>query len=84
MNRQIDNIQRQLMLAKQFGIEPITFKEQWQAFLLANSPRQLQLAKERLLSNGLKEVQVSQKPLKKNLEETKSSLLSIGKIDYRA
>ncbi len=80
---QMDNFGKRLDLLQRFGVNPQAHAAQIEAFQRAHGPRQLQAAMDRMLTNGLREVFVSEVPLLGDGKEAKGSMRSIGRIDYR-
>lgn len=80
MGQQLENLNLKLSILRQhFGEEAVNC-DAFQAFMLANTPLQLQSAVERLFREGIDKVQISTQPFNGNMRETEKSLIVIKEL----
>lgn len=79
MGQKLDNIDKKMtLLRKYFGDSVVP--EDYQKFMKANTPRQVEKAFQRLIKQQIESIKISQKPFLGNIEETKTSLIDIKSI----
>jgi hypothetical protein len=79
IGHKLDNIDKKLeILKKHFGTD--VNPEDFQRFMKAKTPRQIEGAFQHLIEQGIKKVEISQEPFSGNIEETKTKLVDIKKL----
>jgi hypothetical protein len=84
LTKEVERFQRQLEVARKFGVNQGELSRAWKEWLKADTQDALRDARNRLVDAGLKEILISEKPLEGNPGVAKSSLLTVGHIDRRA
>lgn len=79
IGQKLDNMDKRLaILQKYFG--GAACPEDFQQFMRARTPRQLESALQKLIAQGIRQVQVSQKPFEGRIEDTANSLVDLKQI----
>ncbi len=79
VGEKLSNLDKRMeFLRKHFG-NAIT-PEDFQRFMKAKAPRQLEKAVQRLIQEEIENIQISQKPFVGNIEDTKSSLIDVKSL----
>lgn len=79
IGQKLDNLDKRMdFLKKHFGnaVSPQDF----QMFMKAKSPRQLERAVQRLIEQGIKKVEISSDPFLGNAEQTRSTMIDIKRV----
>ncbi len=79
VGQKLENMDKRLqILQKYFGgaAQPKDFQE----FMRARTPRQLEAALQKLIKQGIHRIQVSQQPFEGDIEQTRKSLIDLKKI----
>lgn len=80
MGQQLENLDMKLsILSKYFG-EAAVSRDAFQAFMRANTPSQLKIAVERLISEGIDKIQISTQPFDGDIYAAKRTLVNIKEL----
>lgn len=80
MGQQLENLDMKLSILRKYFGEATVSRNAFQAFMCANTPSQLQIAVDRLISEGIDKIQISSQPFDGDIDATKRSLFNIKEL----